>query len=123
MKIYYAHHLWKYSTKIEEYEIGLINKNFPNSIIINPNGDLGRIKLKTESEIMNICLSIDYDILIFSTVDGIVGHGVYDEVNQALKNHKPVYYLINNSFINVVQIEWDLINQSDRVFAIANKVN
>ena len=36
-KIYYAHHLWKYGTEIEQYEIYLIKNKFPASTIINPN--------------------------------------------------------------------------------------
>ena len=37
-KIYYAHHLWKYNTPIEEYELNVIKRYFPYHEIINPNG-------------------------------------------------------------------------------------
>ena len=39
-KIYYAHHLWKYNTPIEEYELNVINRYFPYHTIINPNGHI-----------------------------------------------------------------------------------
>ena len=28
--IYYAHHQWKYGTKVETYELNLIKRYFPN---------------------------------------------------------------------------------------------
>ena len=36
-KLYYAHHIFKYNTKEEKQEIELIEKKFPNFLIINPN--------------------------------------------------------------------------------------
>ena len=35
-KLYYAHHMFKYNTKEEKQEIELIEKKFPNFLIINP---------------------------------------------------------------------------------------
>ena len=31
LKIYYAHHQWKYGTKIEDYELNLIRKRKPKN--------------------------------------------------------------------------------------------
>ena len=36
-KLYYAHHMFKYNTKEEKQEIELIEKKFPNFLIIKPN--------------------------------------------------------------------------------------
>ena len=120
MKIYYAHHIWKYNTDIEKYEIQLIKKYFPNDIIINPNGDLGYTENcgLTENEIMKICLATDYDSLIFSSMDNLVGHGVVDEVNKAFSLNKVVYYLNSNQIIKIRSINWNVINESRRIYAI-----
>ena len=55
-KIYYAHHLWKYTTKIEEYELEVIRRYFPNAEIINPNGCIEQNR--DEEIIMKDCLNI-----------------------------------------------------------------
>ena len=85
MKIYYAHHLWKYNTDIEKYELDIIKRYFPNSEIINPNGHIEQGR--EESMIMKDCLEIieSCNILIFSSVNGVVGRGVVDEFNKASK--------------------------------------
>ena len=53
--IYYAHHQWKYGTKIEEYEISLIKRYFPHASIFNPSTDLNT-KGMPEPAIMEECL-------------------------------------------------------------------
>jgi hypothetical protein len=121
MKIYYAHHIWKYNTEIEKYEIDLIKKYFPTDILLNPNGDLGYTENSglTETEIMKICLDTKYDVLVFSSMDGVVGHGVYNEVNHAIKLHKDIYYLNNNIITHITKVEWKLLNlDNNRLFAI-----
>ena len=82
--IYYAHHQWKYGTKIEEYELDLIKKNFPNAVIFNPATEL-KTEGKSEYEIMEECLKIveKSDMVIFSCMDGMIGIGVYEEVEKA----------------------------------------
>ena len=117
MKIYYAHHLWKYNTKIEEYEISLIKKYLPNYNIINPNGSI--IQGRPEDIIMIDCLKAieDCDALVFSSMDGVVGHGVVDEVNHAIKLHKDVYYITNNKIIFIDKIKWNVINENNRIYA------
>jgi hypothetical protein len=89
MKIYYAHHLWKYNTPIEEYEIELIRKTFPGATIINPNTDIQQNQ--EEAQIMADCIaSVETcDVVVFSSMDGVIGKGVFDEVAKA----KTVYYI------------------------------
>ena len=36
MKIYYAHHVWKYDTPIENFEIKCIERQFKDAVIVNP---------------------------------------------------------------------------------------
>lgn len=93
MKIYYAHHRWKYNTPIEEYEIGLIRKTFPGATIINPNTDIQQDR--AETEIMRNCIATVKvcDATVFSSVDGVIGKGVFDEV----ANSKTVYYIHNDA--------------------------
>ena len=48
MKIYYAHHVWKYGTPIEDYEIECIKKQFENAEIINPRTSLPQDSSESE---------------------------------------------------------------------------
>lgn len=93
MKIYYAHHLWKYNTNIEKNEIDLIKECFPSAKLINPNTD---IKQDRESEsIMLDCFKLisDCNVLIFSAVNGIIGKGIYREINNAKQLGVKTYYI------------------------------
>ena len=95
--IYYAHHQWKYGTQIEAYELDLIREYFPNAKIFNPATDLKSLSPKLdENSIMKECLETvrNSDILIFSSVNGTVGTGVYHEVLEAEANKKFVFYIL-----------------------------
>ena len=94
LNIYYAHHQWKYGTKIEEYELDLIKAYFPNAVIFNPSADLN-VEGKSEDEIMSICLNQIKlsDMVIFSSMDGLVGIGVFKEIAYARDLRMPVYYI------------------------------
>ena len=59
LQIYYAHHQWKYDTKIEDYEMNLINAYFPNSCIFNPSSDL-IVEDRTEKDIMKEFICYNY---------------------------------------------------------------
>lgn len=92
--IYYAHHKSKYNTKTELNEINKIEKAFNLSRIINPNGWI--YQCGNENSIMNQCLKMveNCDILVFSTLDdGVIGKGVYSEIEHALNFNKEVYLL------------------------------
>lgn len=104
MKIYYAHHRWKYGTEIETYEQNLIKATFPEATVINPSKDIAAIsywldkdqKYRPDDEfIMDQCLTevASSDILVFSSVDGVIGRGVYEEILKAEILGKPVYYI------------------------------
>lgn len=95
LTVYYAHHLWKYNTPIEDYEIRLIHRAFPNAKIINPNTDIEQGR--EEAEIMRDCLSTvsKCDIVVFSDMDGVVGKGAYEEVEKA----KHVYWIHNDTVL------------------------
>lgn len=123
-KIYYAHHLWKYGTEIEQYEIELIKAKFPSATIINPNEAIKQEQ--EETEIMKDCLlSVeDCDILVFSSVNGIVGKGVVDEVNKAKELKKRIYYIYANVLKNAEYCRLNVIenSKSNRVYAIVSNV-
>lgn len=117
MNIYYAHHIWKYGTRIEQYELDLINKNFKDCIIFNPNGGLGYTEdsgLK-ESEIMDICFKAikNCEIIVFSSINGVVGKGVYDEVLLGKSLGLDIYYINNNQIYYYPSIEFEMIENSD----------
>lgn len=93
MKIYYAHHCWKYDTPIEAWELDLIRRRFPGCEIINPNGDINQAL--TERTIMNNCLQKvdECDALVFSSLSGVIGKGVFREVMHAEHRWMPVCYI------------------------------
>lgn len=117
--IYYAHHQWKYGTKIEEYEINLIKRYFPHAHIFNPSTDLNT-EDTTESAVMEECLRQvrDSDILVFSSVDGCVGTGVYAEVMEAKAKGKIIFYIYQDR----LRDDFDLVTRpekerTDRIYA------
>jgi hypothetical protein len=123
--IYYAHHLYKYNTKIEEYEINLIHRELPEYQILNPNGDIIHENLSNEEQIMHKCLlevsRNDMLALVFSSISGVIGKGVYDEINQARSLGKKIYYIYNNTLHECNHICFNIINESRRLYAIIEK--
>lgn len=117
LNIYYAHHQWKYGTKIEEYELDLIKAYFPNAAIFNPSVDLN-IDGKTEDEIMCICLDQvkSSDMVIFSGIDGLVGIGVFKEVTKAKDFGIPVYYIAKDELRHDFDMIANWLSNSDRTF-------
>ena len=117
--IYYAHHQWKYGTQIERYEIDLIKRYFPDSVVFNPATELTTDPALGEEAIMEECLERvrNSDIVIFSSMDGVVGTGVYHEVQEARKNGKFVYYIFNNRLFETFYIRKFNDIQTDRVYA------
>jgi len=120
MKIYYAHHLYKYNTKVEKYELDLIKREFDEYEIINPNGDIIHEDMTNETKIMEECLNkvTDCYSLVFSSMNNVVGKGVFDEVDHALKIGKAVYYITGNSIIKFDKGLWIIIDESRSVYAI-----
>lgn len=120
MKVYYAHHIWKYNTKIEQYELGLIQKYFPYAEIINPNNLVNQSQI--EESIMADCFDYvrDCDVIVFSSLSGVVGKGVVDEVELGYSLHKAVFYIINNIIKAIPSVEFEKIEDSknNRVYAV-----
>ena len=125
--IYYAHHIRKYNTEEERKEINIINNKFNNSLIINPNGWIAQEN--DEKSIMNQCFKFVElsDIIIFTSMNGIIGKGVYYEIKHALDNNKKLYYLNNGIFntftydnFNNIEIIYSITN-NNREFAIINE--
>lgn len=119
LKIYYAHHQWKYGTKIEDYEMDIIKAYFPNAWIFNPSTGLS-IEGRTEDDIMKECLERvrRSDIVVFSSVDGVVGKGVYQEVEEAEINYKPVFYIHRDTLYTNVDISRNVNSISDRTYGL-----
>lgn len=116
--IYYAHHQWKYGSKVEQYELYLIKKYFPNGTICNPATDLITPKGYGEEVIMAECLALvrQSNILIFSSMDGIIGTGVFHEVESALNSGKLVLYIFQDKLHTNFEIS-KRINGTDRLYA------
>jgi hypothetical protein len=111
---YYAHSVYKYNTPIEQYELSLI----PGKVI-NPNGIVDQTK--TEEEIMQDCYKLidKCNALVFSSVDGVIGKGVADEVVYAFIRNKPIYYIHNNRLNKIKSIVIKPIEKrtTDRIYA------
>jgi hypothetical protein len=120
MKIYYAHHLWKYGTPIEDYEIECIKKKFEDAEIINPRTLLPQDK--PESEIMQLAYDTikGCDVLVFSTVSGMIGHGVFNEIAVAVNSGISIYQFEGNTCYEMKDVDLkDIVFQGDnRVYAL-----
>lgn len=118
-RIYYAHHQWKYGTEIEKYELACIKKAFPDVEIFNPSTDIYKCVLRTESMVMNACLNAvrESSILVFTSMDGIIGKGVYDEIQAAEYNNIKVYYLHRNCLYSGYHLA-KTFSGNDRLYAI-----
>lgn len=117
-RVYYAHHQWKYGTKIEEFEIEMIRKAFPKMDIFNPATDLKTDGL-SEEEIMKQCLEeVDAsDLVVFTTMDGYIGKGVLEEIRHAKSNKKVVLWFTGGEFRTDFDIDVILLPISDRLYA------
>lgn len=117
--IYYAHHQWKYNTKEEAYELDLIRRYFPNANIFNPATDLTTIESGDEEMIMEECLDVvkSSDILVFSSLDGCVGIGVFREVREALRKGKLVFYISHDKITTDFEVcERTESDRTDRLY-------
>ena len=120
--IYYAHHQWKYNTTVELYELSLIRRYFPNASVFNPSIDL-KTDSKDESVIMSECLDTvrNSGILSFSSLDGCVGKGVYQEVMQAQNQGKIIFYIYQDGLRTDFGIsERPESKRTDRMYANVN---
>lgn len=119
--IYYAHHQWKYHTREEEYELDLIRKHFPNATIFNPSTDLDMKIAIYENLVMRECLkAVDSsDIVVFSSVNGVIGSGAYQEIMRAKEKEKPCFYLYYDQLLPTFEVA-RLVEErrSDQLYAL-----
>lgn len=118
--IYYAHHQWKYNTRVESYELELIRRYFPNARIFNPSVDLTHTKEDGEEIVMAECLETvrSSDILVFSSMDGCIGTGVYQEIEEARKKGKLVLYIFHDTLLTDFEvIKRTPFEKTDRLYA------
>lgn len=119
-RIYYAHHQWKYGSLVEKYELDLIKQHRPDANIFNPSTDLKTGAADGEAAVMAECLDAvrNSDILVFSSMDGCVGTGVYHEVREAQKNNKAVFYIYQDRLWSdyIMTLRDDDV-RSDRLYA------
>lgn len=101
MKLYYAHHVWKYDTPMENFEIQCIERQFKDSVIINPRTTIPQDQ--PESIILDYAYKAlnDCDAIVFSTLSGMIGHGVFNEIIYAFNAGKKVYQLDGTECIEI----------------------
>lgn len=111
---YYAHSIYKYNTDVEKYETSLILDSY-----INPNGSVDQTK--SEEEIMKKCYSLidKCDTLVFSSVDGVIGRGVAEEIDYAMCTGLKIYYIFGNKLNEIKAIKIKPIENrtTDRIYA------
>lgn len=105
MKVYYAHHVWKYDTPIEDYELDCIKKRFEDAEIINPRTNLPQEL--SESAILDAAYEMikNCDVLVFSTVSGMIGHGVFNEIAVAVNSGVTLYQLEGDSCYKIDDVD------------------
>lgn len=120
MKIYYAHHLWKYGTEIEAWELDLVRQYFPGCEIVNPNGAIEQGR--PSEDIMTDCLQKvrESDALVFSTLSGVIGKGVFHELVEAANLGLPIYCIQQGVIFKANNMRLELLKPppSDRHFAV-----
>ena len=111
---YYAHSIYKYNTDVEKYETSLILDSY-----INPNGSVDQTK--SEEEIMQNCFELidKCNSLAFSSVDGVIGRGVAEEIDYAMCTGLKIYYIFGNKLNEIKSIAIKPIENSttDRIYA------
>lgn len=122
MKVYYAHHIWKYGTPIEDYELKCIKRKFQDAIILNPRTSLSQDE--SESEILQTAYNIvkDCDALVFSTVSGMIGHGVFNEIAVAVNSGIEVYQLHGDTCYKIddASLKSIIFDGDNRVYALVH---
>lgn len=101
MKIYYAHHVWKYDTPIENFEIKCIERQFKDAVIVNPRTTIPQDQ--PESVILDYAYKAldDCEAIVFSIFSGMIGHGVFNEIIYAFNAGKKVYQLDGTECIEI----------------------
>lgn len=107
--VYYAHSRMKYNTEVEEYELELLK----DCEVINPNGTVDQT-LPTE-EIMVKCFELisKCDKFVFSTVNGTIGKGLYQELFFAMKEKKKIYIIENHEIKEIKTLFINPIKDSE----------
>lgn len=117
-RIYYAHHIWKYGTEIENYEIKIINESKIKGEVLNPSTNIEQNS--NEMQIMKECYKMidECNIIVLSSLSGIIGKGVFNEVIYAIKNKKKVYYIKNGKIKRIFIFKYRIIGKNNREYAI-----
>jgi hypothetical protein len=91
--IYYAHSMLFYNTPREVEELQILQRYFYNGLIYNPNCE----RIQYSQDPMLECIKVVKDPTItdiaFSAIHDLVGQGVYQEIQLALKKYKPVHII------------------------------
>lgn len=118
--VYYAHHQWKYNTPIEQWELSLIEKKLSEYEVFNPSTQFIFSPYMTEDEIMVECLEKvkECDALVFSSLSGVVGRGVFSEIQKAFEKQIPVFRIVADKILAVNSISFEFCeHRTNRTYA------
>jgi hypothetical protein len=94
MKVYYAHSKRIYDTRVEVRDMLAIVHRYPQYTIVNPSR---LFTGRTAQDQWNVWMEEhgldEYGLVVFTTYDGYVGRGVFEEITYALQHDIPVVYL------------------------------
>jgi len=123
MKVYYSHSMKLYGTKIEQEEIKIIEKNFPDAEIINPPSFERNPRKRIEGMVFCHRLIDECDAVVFSRLMGVTTSGVGDEVNYALKKNKKVFEIKDNSCLvpHYQPLKYITRKQTVRIYRIIDR--
>lgn len=86
----------------EKLELDLIRQQFSDAQIINPSNydNFWDRKGYSSQEKMQECFQLlsECNLVVFSSIKGFIGRGVYEEIRKAENLSIPVKYIWNNNF-------------------------
>ena len=99
----------------------MVKRFFPHAKVFNPGTDLSTSN-STEKDIMAECIEVIRcsDIVIFSSMDGVIGAGVYEEVTKAKELGKLVLYIYKDELITDFKIRKNERCFNDRLYGFVD---
>ena len=117
MQLYFAHDTRSYRTVAEKRAADWLEKAFPAYTVLNPSTEVEQPRRgRTGKQVMQDCLKAvtKSDILVFTAYQNReIRRGVYQEVETAIQQDIPVYWLLRGRLVPLSEIQLTPINGID----------